>query len=1207
MTYRVLAERTGYSITALSQAAAGDKLPSLDLTLAYATACGGDERDWHRRWHTALREQSETTAADEDTAKAPYRGLARFETADAPLFFGRDQLTGHLSRLTRQHPVTVVFGPSGSGKSSLLRAGLIPRLRTTEDDGPRPAAIRVLTPGAHPLRTHAKTLEPAAGHGETWLVVDQFEEVFTLCQDPAERTAFLTRLLAARHPEHRLRVVLGVRADFYARCLEQPGLDTVIREASLPVGRMTPAELREVIVKPAAAEGLIVERALTARLIEEVGEEPGALPLLSHVLLETWRRRRGRALTTQAYEATGGLHGAIAQTAEDCYTRLAPAQTETARRILLRLITPGEGTPDTRRPIDVSELEEDRHADTRTVLDLLSRARLITLEDSTVDLAHEALITAWPRLHGWIEEDRERLRAHRRLTDAATAWAELDHDPGALYRGTRLATAEEHFPHPHGPLTDLEQAFLHASVTAREQERHTAARTTRRLRRFSIAVSALLVLALTAGVLAWQQSRASDQQRARAVAAQQTAVSRQLAAQSSALLATDPDLASLLAVHAYRTAPTSEATTSLYAAADLARRYRLPGYARPVRVAAFSRDGRTLATADNKAVRLWDTATGTPRRALTGAEVPALAMAFSEDGRTLATADIFEVRLWDTATGKVRHILPSSIESTNAAAAVVFSPDGHTLAVGEDGGRMELWDTATGRLRRTLTRHVTTMSAVVFSPDGRTLSTVSAADNGDDGAGAGDGEAVLQRWDVASGKADSSTLTGFESSFSVAEFSRDGRTLVTADIDGVVHLRDATTGRTRRIPTGHIRAVSAVAFSSDGNTLATADEKRVRLWDVSNGRLRDTLPASDDAPLTMAFSPDTNTLTTIADTGTVRAWDVAAGQPRRVLAGHTGEVPDVAFSPDGSTLAAADRDAVRLWDVPRGKLRRTLRAPGDAMVGGMAFSPDGDTLAAGDADTVHLWDTATGRTRRTLTGHDGYVSAVVFSPAKNLLATADRTAVRLWNTADGTLRRTLPFPGEPTYTMAFSPDGTTLTAVSDAGTVKLWDTATGRARRTRDIGPVSAAVLSPDGRTLAAESVKRDQAETVRLWDTATGKPRHTLTGPTDSVHAMAWSRDGRTLATSDDTGVMRLWDTATGKARRTLTGQKGPMFAVALSPDGHTQATSGYGTVQLWDGELPTPAQSIRKICQAVHRDVTPQERSLYLPDTPTCPVCRS
>ncbi|MFE2944935.1 helix-turn-helix domain-containing protein [Streptomyces sp. NPDC059255] len=342
-TYRAMALRTGFGASTLSQAAAGERLPTLPVLLAYVEACDGDREDWQERWRRVTEEEAGELRPD-DTTAAPYRGLARFETQDERLFFGRDQLTDDLVHQTRRSRLTAIVGPSGSGKSSLLRAGLIPRLRRTSDSADTqasarpgtepgaplitapastrhnspeapPAALRVLTPGSHPLRTHGPRLTPAdtdpAG-GDTWLIVDQFEELYTLCRNTNERIAFIDRLLAAREPDSRLRVVIAVRADFFGRLAEHPGLAEALRDATLLAAPMSTGELRQAIVKPAQEAGLIVERELTTRLLSEVEGEPGGLPLMSHALLETWRRRRSRALTVAAYEAAGGLHGAVA-------------------------------------------------------------------------------------------------------------------------------------------------------------------------------------------------------------------------------------------------------------------------------------------------------------------------------------------------------------------------------------------------------------------------------------------------------------------------------------------------------------------------------------------------------------------------------------------------------------------------------------------------------------------------------------------------------------------------------------------------------------------------------------------------------------------------------------------------------------------------------------------------------------------------------
>ncbi|CAL9436247.1 nSTAND1 domain-containing NTPase [Streptomyces sp. enrichment culture] len=466
-TYREMARRTGYSAPTLSSAAAGERLPSLPVTLAYVEACGGRPEDWEPRWHAVVEEVSARPVPDEGDEPAPYRGLARFGTEDGALFFGRDQLVGDLVDLVRKHRFVAVVGASGSGKSSLLRAGLVPVLRGLGERDGRPAAIRICTPGPTPSRTHGELLEPVGGEADTVLVVDQFEEVFTLCQDTEERARFIDGLLRSRTgpPESRLRVVIAVRADFYGRCAGHHALVDALNAASLLVGPMAPDQVREAIVKPAAAGRLVVERALTSRIVSDVSREPGALPLMSHALLELWRRRRARTLTLEAYEAIGGVQGAVANTAEEVFAGFTARQTELARALLLRLITPGDEAPDTRRPADRSELVRSEEA--AGVLEALVRARLVTVDGTGVDLSHEALITAWPRLRDWVAADRERLRLQRRLTQAAREWEQLNRDPGALYRGARLLAARDAFMTPEGPasdLTRLEGEFLTTSI-----------------------------------------------------------------------------------------------------------------------------------------------------------------------------------------------------------------------------------------------------------------------------------------------------------------------------------------------------------------------------------------------------------------------------------------------------------------------------------------------------------------------------------------------------------------------------------------------------------------------------------------------------------------------------------------------------------------------------------------------------------------------
>lgn len=476
-TYREMSLLAGYSAPTLSGAAAGDRLPSLPVALAYARACGADEQEWRSRWQEADSVLAALPAPGVEDEPAPYRGLARFGTEDSDLFFGRDQLVGEVLGLALKHRFVALVGASGSGKSSLLRAGLVPALRELDERDGRPAVIRLCTPGATPLRTHGDLLRTAAGEGDTVLVVDQFEEIFTLCHDPEDRAGFVRALLGDRPrpaveegreraaPGSRLRVIIAIRADFYGRCTGHAELVDALNTATLLVGPMAPEHVREAIVKPAAAGRLTVERALTDRIIADVAQEPGALPLMSHALLELWRHRRSRSLTLDAYQRIGGIQGAVAHTAEKVFARFDRDQTELARSMLLRLITPGEDAPDTRRPADRAELVRSPEAE--TVLEALVRARLVTVDGKGVDLTHEALITAWPRLRAWVESDRARLRLQRRLTEAAREWESLGRDPGALYRGERLLAARRAFLMPDGPAADLtpaESEFLTESI-----------------------------------------------------------------------------------------------------------------------------------------------------------------------------------------------------------------------------------------------------------------------------------------------------------------------------------------------------------------------------------------------------------------------------------------------------------------------------------------------------------------------------------------------------------------------------------------------------------------------------------------------------------------------------------------------------------------------------------------------------------------------
>lgn len=1185
ITYRSLARRAGYSVTTLSQAAAGERLPTLPVALAYAGACGGDLTEWEARWKEAVAESTGDGAPDVGSLP-PYRGLARFETGDSDLFFGRERLTADLVDLLRRQRFAALFGPSGSGKSSLLRAGLIPVLRSAQERDVRPAAIRILTPGERPAHNHAPLFKPAPGvsgdGADTVVIVDQFEEVFTLCHDREERARFIDLLLTARRPESRLRVLLAVRGDFYGRCAEHRELADALRGANLLAGAMSQAELRDVVVKPATAAGLSVERTLTARLVDEVTSAPGGLPLLSHALLETWRRRRGKTLTVAGYEAAGRLEGAIAQTAEEVYGRFTEDQATVARRVLLRIVAPGDGTPDTRRPIDRSELPGSGRDDIAQVAEALAGARLLTLDGDRVELAHESLITAWPRLRGWIEEDRERLRVHRNLTEAAHAWQNLGRETGALYRGSRLVAAQEHFGGaPREDLTDLETAFLDAS---REHEQ----RGRRRYHVVLTTVTAALCLALVATGLAWGQRQI-------AVTAQRLAESRQLAAQSSALLDSDPDLAALLAVHAYRTSPTREATAALYSAAALPLRKRLITGTKAVDTLALSPDGRTLAThSRDGGVRVWDLPAGQLRHSFTAHGASEVA-AFGPDGRVLAVATEATISMWDAATGRKLGTLRVPDGSVRAMA---LSPDGRTLAAASPAA-VRVWDVATGRTRHSFTDHPDPQ-AVAFGPDGRTIAAAGVS-------------GLVRVWDVATGHT-RSVHDGTVKGAAVA-ISPDGRTYVTVRTDGSVQLREVATGTIRRTINDSAVSSRQAAFAPDGRTLALPGSgDTVRLWDTATGTPLTTLTAGHlgRGILRVALGADGRTVVTSSNLDpTVRVHSLSTDRPRVTLPGSPGtSITGLAFSPDSRTVTTVShrppgRETVQLWNPETGDREATLALETDSTRQGeqlpvtisrsaaVGFDPNGRALAArvGKNGKIEVRDVATGRLSQSRTV--GNFDTMLFSPDGTRLALVSQGgSLRIWHLSTGTLHTLRTGYKQPLRAVAFAPDGHTLAVVvieNDGDQVTLLDATTGGTQHTiepKARSPLSLA-FSPDGHTLATVSNR-----SVQTWDTRTGKLQDSFSAG-EAVAALAFGPDGRTLALSTAKGV-RLWDLATNQSRVTLPTRS--TTGVAFSPDGRTLAGATGSSVTLWNVDLPDPARAIRSVCKAVGATLTPLEQSRFL-----------
>ncbi|MEV6949560.1 helix-turn-helix domain-containing protein [Streptomyces sp. NPDC051172] len=1243
-TYRVMAQRAGQGTSTLSQAAGGERLPTLPVVLAYVRACGGNQEEWEERWRQAAAEAAAQPRAEDGDVEPPYRGLARFEPGDANLFFGRAELTDRLVELTRSRRFTAVFGPSGSGKSSLLRAGLIPRLRTPDPAGPQPAALRVLTPGEHPLRTHEQRLTPKDGDGDTWLLVDQFEELYTLCHDPAERDHFIDCLLTATHPASRLRVVISVRADFLGHCAEHPALTAALQDGTVLAGPMSRDELRQAIVKPAQAAGLIVERSLTERILDEVGGEPGALPLMSHALLETWRRRKGRALVLEAYEAAGALHGAIARTAEDVYSRFTPDQADLARRILLRLITPGEGTPDTRRPAPRAELDFADPTDTAMVLDRLAGARLLTLDHDTVDLAHEALIIGWPQLGAWINTDRDRLRTHRRLTEATEAWTMLDRDPGALYRGARLGIAEEAFATPgqQRELTAVEKEFLTASLDTRERERMAAVRTTRRLRSLVAALTALLLVACAAVAI-------SLQERATARSERTTAISRQVAAEADRLRAADVPsshqdeaLAAQLDIAAYRMRPSPQTYTSLVGDAtaplfteireqkkDTPSRDYLPNNGR----AAYDKAHRILALVGNDAIRLWDT-THFTRPKPVGRALPGWQVAMSPDGRVLAVANYdLTVSLWNTADlSHLRRLATLPPPGNSPGNFMAFSHDGNLLVIGGDHVS-SLWDVHDHQHPEVLIRSLPADLAA-FSPRRPLLATRDP----DDG--------TVRLWDTSHHRRTTvlSVIRGRMTDGDILAFSPDGQTLATGGSDyGQVWLSDISKPRHPRLlnqnQAAHLngqlsvpggRDTDAVAYSPDSRLLAVIADTGIQLWDITvpdtPERLGQPMSRRSQGAIAVTFGPDGRSL--IADDNqTLRVWRL----PPLALLGCPALTP-AGFSSDGRTMATVCSDGlVQLWDTATPDAPRPVGGslPGSAAV----FAPRGRLLAVETPDGgLRLYDTTDPSHPRCLgripvaKGQD--VGAMAFDSKGNTLITYEERAggkdgsagavqddgirARIWDIAD-------PSRPRPAGTgilreneldvapLTPSADGRML-ATSDGGDgIHLWDMSnpTHPVRRGGTLHG-SAVAFAPNGHYLAVGSQER----TIRLWDTTRPSQPTPLGTPfraDGAVDEAVVSPDSRSLAIRTSEGEIQLWDTSNplrpSGSGHSFTGQASFLGSLLFSPDSQTLATGAeQGAVRMW---ILDATRAIRRICAATGHVLTRAAWKQYVAGLPYHPPC--
>lgn len=1198
---------------------------------------------------------------------APYRGLHNFTTADADWFHGRAELLEQA--VTRFHALLaddrprllVLVGASGSGKTSLIHAGLCPRLAEAG------IACLTMTPGTDPTRRLTELFDEHPGtdeHPRTGVtqieqrlrtdpggrfdgaspptgptgidlavVIDQFEELFTVCADEAERTRFLSMLEAIAAPGGRCAVVVGLRVDFYADVVATSHLVQALQDAQILVGPMDAPQLTSAIVEPARQAGWSVDDDLVALLLRDFvpsgslggRHDAGALPLLSHALLETWNRARRGRLTVADYHAAGGIHGAVEQSAERVFAQLSVDEQALVRQIFLRLVhVAGPGIA-TRRQAHSVELEglaggagsgdaaRPSRSATAKVLDRFVAARLLTAHEDTIEITHESLLASWPRLRGWITEDLEGLAVHRRITEASRIWADSGKDPSRLARGAALEemSAVSRPGSSTLQLSQTEQEYVAASAAAAAAAAAVARRRTVRLR-------ALVGVATVSALLASSLALVVTGSRADAVAARDEALSRQIALTAERLRATDPNLAAQLAVAGYRVAPTTEARSTLL-------------------------DGSVVPT---------------PARALGGAGSTAVAV----NGRGLAAfsdATDGTVQLLHL-DGRARAGMLHSDEPGTEIYALTFTPDGRVLAVGDTTAAIGLWDVSRPddprRLAGTLRGPTGPVQQLAVSADGTELAAV----------GTGDG---VYRWDI-SDPAEPVALPVLPvetTSWSVA-YRRDGTHIVAGDDAGGVHVWDIT-GDPVRVATLELadRQVTALAISPDGESLAAGSRFGVLgVWDLSDP----AAPAPLDVPgtefdswvNTAAFSPDGRHLVAGSSDLGLRVWDTDTWAHTRTLE-HPAAVTQAAFTGDGQALATAATDGtLRIWD-----RHALLPVAQSSSVWNFSFSSAGERLVAFTGAETGLWDVTDPTAPQPLADpvlapQLSFAGSGAMSPDGSLLAHGTLTGqVLLVDVSDPEAPALVGRPfGEDTglvEAVAFNADGTLLAAGGNDDAVSIWDVTTPRRPRlTAVVEDPDGIVLnlawhphepwvaapSADGRTYLVDVTDAEEPAVlaaldgfdsevyaaefhpggdvvavagsdtrVMLWDlTDPGSPRpvgEPLTGPAGRIFSLSFSPSGDALAAAVGDGTTWVWDTSdvARPLRHAVLGPaEGQAYSVAFSPSGDVLAGSGADArIRMW----ATDAEAlVDRICATVGDPITVEEWDTYVAGRAFDPPCR-
>jgi WD40 repeat protein/DNA-binding SARP family transcriptional activator len=1171
----------------------------------------------------------------------PYKGLRAFVESDAVDFFGRSAVVAQLLSVLREDGrFLAVVGPSGSGKSSVVRAGLVPALRAGAVDGSNGWFIVQLVPGDRPFDELATALRrvvvdaPAdlthdleqrgltavdpllPDDGDVLVVIDQFEELFTLTDD-ARRQRFVEMLVAAvTATDSRARVVVTLRADFYDRPLEHAGLGALVRAHSETLLPLTAGEVEQAVTGPAEQAGVTVERRLVAQMVAEVTDQPGALPLLQYALTELFDGRQDATLTAEAYQAIGGLTGALARRADATYGGLADGQREVARQLFLRLVTPGEGVEDTRRRAIVEHVTALAPEVMPDVLQAFGDARLLSFDRDpetrapTVEVAHEALLREWPRLRGWIDAGRDDLRTHRRLAAATADWTAADRDPSYLATGSQLVQYETWRASAGLIPTTLEQAYLNASVEHRDRiQAEEAARRQRELdlerrsvRRLRTLVAVLGAAALIAGGLTifaiGQARRAADQtlraegEAQRAEREARVATARELAAAADANLDVDPERSMLLAVEAVNATRATDNTVLRQAEEAL---HRAVGASRIVRLMPdvggaldWSPRGDIFVTEgpeDSGIIDVLDATTGASLRTWHGHDVDINFVTFSDDGALLATTgDDGAIRVWDPQTGDL--VADFTADTDVPVWRPKFDAAGARVAAAFYSGQVRVLDVASGRLVTTLAPDVLPV-AVALSPDGDRIAVSFV------------GVPDVTVYDVRTGDV-LLTLEGAEFSYSSLAWSPDGRRIAAGSEDGTTPIWNSRTGALTATLFGHSAGQYHVAWSSDSTRLVTGSfDGTANVWSVTDAGVRQlhTLAASHmtGGVLGVAFSPDDRyVMVGDAEANATSIWNISPlrGAEWTNLPGHRAR-----FVGGDRVASSSGDDVMVISDATDGS--EVLGIAGhrshDAFIDALDVSPDGrliggavhfdrpkpgtekpedfpvagsgvETLSPARQHIATVWNTETGAERISVP-HDAWISDVVVH--EDVVVSADTDGVTKITDLSGEQIAVLrEEPNNAVVALALSPDAQLLATVTVSRRLivrlRVWDVASREIVHTMEHLAETVAFTADGSRLVIAG------ADGARVWDVRTWERTAAFDGHAGRVSVAAVAPDGATVATAGTDRTVRLWAPANGNERLTLQGHEQEVTDIAFSDDGTKLVTAGLdGVARVWALDL--------------------------------------